>query len=249
VKSITGRLLLFLGVSFAVIGCSAPITIVPPPVNGAISLVPVPTITLKFGSSFTSSSTDGLLIDGPLYKWAQFHPAPVANGTSSLKIDTSSTGWWGLYWAGTFVPGSGYQHSLGISYTCGFFCVGGIPKFIFYPPYVTLGAQGSTTQNTSIDLTYLPAGNWTQEWVAIQNAAPSGGVFVGISDVTPGGQATQYCNTPACDAPSSGIVVTIPAGNTRAPFYINAIKSGPTTYTVLTESQGLESDLLIGHIN
>lgn len=243
-KSILDRLLP-LAVSLALIGCTAPITVVPEPVNGDVSTVPIPTITLKFGSTFTSQPSDGLLIDGKLYPWAQFSPPPAANGKSSLAPIEWPEAWIG----GSFVTGYGYQHSLGISYTCGFFCVQGIPAFVFYPPYLTLGADGNTTKNTSLDLTYEPQGSWQKLWVAIQNAAPAGGLWVGIYDETPTGAATQLCsNTAACEQPGSSIEVLIKEGDTTAPFYINAIKSGPMTYRLYAEAVGVEIDNAFGNI-
>lgn len=245
-KSRLGQVAFVAAIGFCLTGCTAPITIVPQPTNGLVSPVPVPAITLKFGSSFTSTSTDGLLVDGKLYQWGFFSPPPVANGTSSITNGNYLPNWTG----GPFVAGDGYQHSLGISYTCGFFCVAGIPKFIFYPPYLTVGSQASTTQNTSLDIAYLPAGNWTQEWVAIQNAAPAGGVFVVILDQTIGGAATQLCSsTPACSDPLPGTFVTIPAGETHVSFYVNAIKSGPTTYSLAVSGWGCQSTFATGNIN
>lgn len=82
----------------------------------------------------------------------QFSPPPAANGTSSLTGDQ----WFGSWAGGTFVTPYGYQHSLGISDTCGFFCV-------FFPPYLTLGDGVDTTKDTS-------RGIWKKLWVAIQNA-------------------------------------------------------------------------------
>jgi len=245
VKSMLDRLLSLLAVSCALIGCTAPITVEPPPVNGTVSLVPLPTITLKFGSSFTAQPGDGLLIDGTLYQWTQFSPPPAASGKSSLSGSQWPQAWTG----GTFVTGHGYQHSLGISYVCGFFCVQGIPNFVFYPPYLTLGEAGDTTKNTSVDLTYKPGGDWKTLWVAIQNAAPAGGLWVGIADQTPTGAATQLCSGGgACKQLAGGIEVLIKEGDTTAPFYINAIKSGPMTYLLYANAVGVQIDYAFGTI-
>jgi hypothetical protein len=58
----------------------------------------------------------------------------------------------GLSWnGGGMVTGKGFQHSLGISYTCGFFCLAGMPKFVFYPPYLALTQDGVPTPGPKYD--------------------------------------------------------------------------------------------------
>jgi len=253
-----GQSLVFLAIGSLLTGCTAPITVVPPPSNGATSLVPVDTIGLKFGPSFSSSPPDGLLIDGTLYQWANFSPAPAAGRTSFLvgpcvvgpePMCSPANLQWGInYKAGL---GKAESHSLGISYTCGFFCVEGIAKFTFFPPYLVMSPPScsggsscpSTTTNIFLgDISFngSPSGGWYQEYVAIQNPPTTlyGPVTVTVQDVTKPAPATLVCATPGCT--SSVAQVTIPVGSPIISFWIKATTSGPKTFTLQATAAGCE---------
>ena len=226
---------------FSLMACNAPVTIVSP-TNGEVSTDPVYIFTLRFGKSFVSQSGDGLYIwtgtpepTGTPYAWGLFAPSPAAGVTKS-----------GIQPDGGCPEYTSTPVSLGIAYTCGWFCFAGIPKFTFQPPHLELSSGGSTT--------HLPFGNCTPYSVLYyagkKKAAPSYEIAIGIRDVTPGGPATELSLTSDCSAPASDnyIKVNISPPGSTANFYVNAKSPKYSNYTLQADACGCATGTLSGKI-
>ena len=262
-------LLLALPIAGCSIGASptAPIQVVPPPAEGAVT-GPVITMKLRFGSQFAPDSMKAFNIDNDFsFAPSNLCPAPKPNGSSVIGARLYVNGKFrcnpfSLYFYPNAVPGMPHWHKLSVIYTCGSHCLlplGPQTKgrgFIFRPPYLVLSPARKGVPSESVSLGTLTFSRTTarQPWgyaeqVAVQNPAPPAGIVVTLSNIP---ADTQVCARDV-DCGRPGTAVTIAGGSKAALFYLrpfpNVRRVGKRRFTIAAVAKGCEMGTAGGTID
>lgn len=196
-------------------GCATPIHILSP-ANGP-SVDPVPQAVIKFDSKFDPGGFGwDVFLDGVALNHGAFLPTPAPNVTSTVPLpyplkDFGVQGGYAVWVA---------DHKIETLATCGFFCAWKSESRTFTPPQLLYNGT------VKPDLVILTQFATTPVYVGVQDPSLSKDLMVTIKEIhnpqDPNSPlVVQLGTSPASLLPAGNpITVTIPAGSTKADFYI-----------------------------